>query len=471
MTRVISTTINGIKTYHISAETALPTQYGDKANRRIGTHAELKNRISFIQEFEFPNCSRIIQLTRDGLTLGVSGEYPPQIKIFDLADLSQTTNFFVKQIPTYFDFVSDDWSKLVSLRGDRKLDFYTKGGIYHTLNLPIRCRHFVYNRPTADLLLSSEDSQILRLNLELGHFVPSIPCCEQYGNFITVSDVHQLICCGYENGVIEFFDPRDKRSITAIKLESEVTRLCFDNTGLKLAVGLSNGKVSVFDIRSSTPQFSYSHRNQFPIHSISFHSNHKIISGDRRGCRIYNETDGTFYTSFETRSRMNNVISYPDSGLLFAAVDEEKIQAMLIPDLGPSPRWASFLDDLILDVEADAEERTPLYDDMKFITREELEKCGMEHLIKTSILKPYMHGFFVPRELYRMINNPTDVEEAISLMKKEKQAKKVAEQEKRIVQPRKAQQQNLGDLEITEFDSKRKAKKKKEMRKDPYYQN
>lgn len=472
MTRIISTTINNIKTYHITSESALPDQYGDKANRRIGKHSELKNQIKFIQEFEFSNCSQIIQQTNDGLNLAVSGTYPSQIKIYDLADLSQTTTYSLKEIPLYFNFITDDRSKIVVLRGDRKLDFYLKDGIcFHTEQLPCRCRHFWYNPSTADLLLASEDSKILKLNLFLGQYEEPIQCSHKYVNCVTVSKAHQLIACGYEEGAFEFFDPRDTTvSLGALKLKNEVTKLCFDDkSGIKMAAGCSDGSVLMFDIRSSTPQFTYKHRNQEPIHSLQFHTSGKIISGDKRGCRIYNE-DGSFYTSFDTNAAMNSLISYPNSGLLFATVDSPKIQAMLIPDLGPSPRWASYLDELILDVNAESEESTPLYDNMRFITREELEKCKMEHLINTSILKPYMHGFFIPIDFYRMIKNP-DTEEAINAVNKWKEEKRLKEKENSIVATRKAAKKDYDDLEKLETDSKRKARKKKEMRNDPYYQD
>lgn len=475
MTKIISTTVNNIKTYHITAEKALPSQYGSRANRRIATHSELKNRVNFIEGFEFENgCSRLIRLTRDTMTVGVSGEYPPQIKIFDLADLSQQTLFSVKRIPTQFEFLTDDWEKLASLRGDRKFDLFTKGGIYTTINLPIRCRTFSYNPPTADVIFATEDSQLLRLNLEKGHFVPSIPACSQNGNTISISDVHQLIACGFEDGQLEFYDPRDKRPIAAIELQNEVTKTTFDKTGLKIGIGLSSGDVSVFDIRSSKPLFKYSHRNETPINSLSFHTgsaDQMLISSDSRVVRIYDSNKGQFYTSFETKSAINDVTPFPNSGLIFAATDAERVQVMLIPELGPAPRFASFLDNLINDVETEEIEGTPIYDNMKFLTRDELEKYGGGHLVGSSVLKPYMHGFFIPRDLYRMIISSQSEDATFTeFVKRERISKKEAADAQKIVIPRKAAKKDLGDLAITEHDSKRKAKKKKQMINDPFYQ-
>jgi len=470
MTRVIATSVNGIKTYHITSESVLPDHYGARANRRIGTHSALKNRVDFIADFEFVGSSRQLCVSNDGLTVAVTGEYPPQIKIFDLVDLSQSTLFSLNGMPCHFQFVSDDWSKLVALRIDRKLDFFNKGGEFFTVPLPMKCRHFSYSKPTADIILASEESQLLRVNLELGQFMKPIPTTYGSANQVVISDVHQLIAAGFESGEIEFFDPRDKRSIVSVSLGNEVTKMAFDQTGFKLATGMSNGSVSIFDIRSSKPLYSYSHRNQSPINSIYFHPSHYVISGDKRGCRIHGSDDGKFFTSFETKYQMNSVVPFQSSGLLFATVESEKIQVMLIPELGPAPRWASFLDNIVTDVDAEKEEGMEMYQDMKFITRDDIEKFEMHHLIKSSVLKPYMHGFFIPRELYRLITDKSSSTEYGDYLKYVRDSKKEDKEKSSIQQIRSLPKKDNGDLEVSEYDSKRKAKKKKQQAQDPYYQ-
>ena len=41
-----------------------------------------------------------------------------------------------------------------------------------------------------------------------------------------------------------------------------------------------------------------------------------------------------------------------------------------------------------------------MYDDYKFVTRDELVSLGLESLIGTGMLKPYMHGFFIDAKLH-----------------------------------------------------------------------
>jgi len=68
------------------------------------------------------------------------------------------------------------------------------------------------------------------------------------------------------------------------------------------------------------------------------------------------------------------------------------------PSLGAAPRWCSFLENLTEEMEE--EQRPSMYDDYRFVTREELERLGMMHLVGTSMLRAYMHGFFVDNRLY-----------------------------------------------------------------------
>lgn len=41
-----------------------------------------------------------------------------------------------------------------------------------------------------------------------------------------------------------------------------------------------------------------------------------------------------------------------------------------------------------------------MYDDYKFLTKQELDELGLDHLIGTNLLRAYMHGFFIDMRLY-----------------------------------------------------------------------
>lgn len=80
----------------------------------------------------------------------------------------------------------------------------------------------------------------------------------------------------------------------------------------------------------------------------------------------------------------------PNTGLLFIANENTKIQTYYLPSLGPAPKWASFLDNLTEELEESNAET--VYDDYKFVTKHELVDLGLDHLIGTTLLRAYMHG-------------------------------------------------------------------------------
>jgi ribosome biogenesis protein ENP2 len=162
------------------------------------------------------------------------------------------------------------------------------------------------------------------------------------------------------------------------------------------------------------------------------------------------------------RSICNQSLTYQDCE---AAVDAVNVQVMMIPELGQAPRAFSFLDNLINDVEIADWDATPLYEDQKFVTRDDLEKFGMAHLLKASVLRPYMHGFFVPRELYRLIMDQGQETGDQEWMQHLKTAKQVQAERQRVVQRRKAPKTD----EAAEVPSKRQRKKQKEIARDSYY--
>ena len=46
---------------------------------------------------------------------------------------------------------------------------------------------------------------------------------------------------------------------------------------------------------------------------------------------------------------------------------------------------------------------TSLYDDFKFVTAVDLEKLQASHLIGSSMLKSYMHGYFMELKAYQKL--------------------------------------------------------------------
>jgi ribosome biogenesis protein ENP2 len=115
---------------------------------------------------------------------------------------------------------------------------------------------------------------------------------------------------------------------------------------------------------------------------------------------------------------------------MFLTANEGKQQhAFFIPQLGPAPRWCSFLDSVVEEMADDpndpnaysARRTGEVYDNYKFLTQPQLRDLNLDHLVgKTNLLRPYMHGYFVAQRLYeeaRLIANPSSWEERAKRVK------------------------------------------------------
>lgn len=69
-----------------------------------------------------------------------------------------------------------------------------------------------------------------------------------------------------------------------------------------------------------------------------------------------------------------------------------------VPAIGPAPKWCSYLESITEELEET--DQPAVYDDYKFLTKAQLEEIGLSHLIGTSMLRAYMHGYFMDVRLY-----------------------------------------------------------------------
>ncbi|KAJ3001107.1 UNVERIFIED_CONTAM: hypothetical protein HDU68_007059, partial [Siphonaria sp. JEL0065] len=188
---------------------------------------------------------------------------------------------------------------------------------------------------------------------------------------------------------------------------------------------------------------------------------------DSKVIRIWNKEDGKLFTAIEPPHDINDVCIPDDSGLVFVANEGVQIETFYVPQLGPAPKWCPFLDNLTEELEENPNGMT-LYDDYKFVTRKELSRLALDHLIGTNVLKAYMHGFFLDLRLYnkaKSIANPFEYEE----FKKKRIAEKLEKDKKtRIHASRKLPRVNAGlalrlskDEEVEEESDDDGSRKKK----------
>lgn len=269
-----------------------------KTQRTLG-HVEL------IQHWEFPEASLRIRTTPDGHHAMATGTYKPQIRVFDLDQLTmkferhtdqENVDFLVRRrrrrrsplarsagltrVPPSLcaQMLSDDWTKSLHLQSDRFVDLHTQGGIHHRTRIPHFGRALGYHTSSCDALIGATGSEVYRLNLEKGTFLN--PLEMQAGtagvNAVDINPRHGLWAFGTERGAeggcVEFFDPRARNRIGILSLPAEklrplttaatsefdykplaVTSLSSKLDGLSLAVGTSTGHTLLYDLRSPKP--------------------------------------------------------------------------------------------------------------------------------------------------------------------------------------------------------------------------
>lgn len=367
-----------------------------------------------------------------------------------------------------FVLLSTDYSKSLHLQTDRFLQFHTPQGCHYSTRIPRYGRDLVYNRRSTEAIIPSVgvnadgSGEVFRLNLEVGRFMKGFEVDVGGDDFTTLGggalqggvhagsvdtasiaeQSHNLMAFGTSIGTTEFWDPRSKNRIGILHLPLDqlgdnerhgVSAVQFHRSGLEIAMGTSNGLIYLYDLRSPVPLLKKDQGYGYPIQDIiylnsSIHTQNqstepKILSSDKRIIKIWDATNGAPWTSVEPTVDLNQVTWCPDSGMLLTANEGRQQHAFFIPQLGPAPKWCSFLDNLVEEMAEDpndpnafASQKTgEVYDNYKFLTVPQIRALNLDHLIgTTSLFRPYMHGYFVTQSLYeeaRLISKPEIWEE------------------------------------------------------------
>ncbi|EPE25480.1 Putative isomerase YbhE [Glarea lozoyensis ATCC 20868] len=433
---------NDVPVYTISgASTArpLPDWLARQRKRSLKNDPEYANRVELLQDFEFEEASACIRVSEDGEWVMSTGTYKPQIHTHYLPHLSLSFARHTTTLNHSFILLSSDYSKSLHLQTDRKLEFHTPGGCHYETRLPRYGRDLIYDKQSAEALVpavgvnADGSGEVYRLNLEVGRYMKPYQI-DVGGDDMTTSgggalqggintgsvncaaiaeDSHNLLAFGTSIGTVEFWDPRSKARVGILAgQEGEITALDFDRSGLSLATGSSEGLVQLFDLRRPVPILHKDQGYGYPIktlmHMTTSSQEKKILSADKRIIKLWDEADGKAWTSVEPAVDINSVAWCKQSGMILTANEGKQQHAFFIPQLGPAPRWCSFLDNMVEEMAEEAPAET--YDNYKFLTLPELKSLNLGHLVgTTNLLRPYMHGYFVASKLYeeaRLIANP-----------------------------------------------------------------
>ncbi|KAK2654321.1 hypothetical protein Ddye_014177 [Dipteronia dyeriana] len=483
-----STSINGVKMYSIfSQQRSVAAWIPPKKQRALRKDADYQRRVELIQDLWFETATTKIKATPDGEFLIASGIYPPQVKVYELRQLGLKFERHLDSEIIDFQVLSDDYSKLAFLCADRSVYLHAKYGKHYSLRIPRMGRDMAYDCWSCDLLCAASSPDLYRINLEQGRFLSSLNTQSPALNVVSRSKLHGLVACGGEDGAVECFDMRVRSSVGRINAvapagdnDQEVTALEFDESGgFLMAVGSSAGKVLIYDLRSSYPVRVKDHMYGSPILDIKWHhtlntERQKLITTDHHIVRIWDPETGEGMTSIEpTAGKINDICVFRDSGLMLLALDCSQIPSYFIPDLGPTPKWCSSMDNMTEELEDGGQ--TTIYDNYKFLTREELEKLNLTGLIGTNLLRAYMHGFFVDYRLYKKAKALVDPFAYESYQEDQKRRKLEEQRASRITLKRKLPKVNRGlaarileneddgteRKDADENENKKKSKKKK----------
>jgi ribosome biogenesis protein ENP2 len=443
---------NDVRIYHLTAGRSTPEWQQESRKRSLRYDETYRKRLELLQGLEFPTASTNVKFSADGQFLMSCGVYKPSIMMHELHQLSAKFQRHLDADVVQCQFLSEDYSKLVFLCSDRSVEFHAQFGRQHRTRIPRFGRDLAYHFPSCDLYVAGAGPEIYRLNLEQGRFLaPMTTASEEGNNTIGINPIFQLIGVGGENGVMETWDVRQRKSVGSLQIPANdegvsaqiSTFRFYEHDGLSLAVGTSDGRVLMYDLRRNQPLFTQEHHHGTPIVDLKFLSSTSnehamdrsfetslVSSCDSAGLRLWSKDSGALHTAWEVPFPLRDVAWSPASGLVVCAVDAPRLQAYYIPSLGKAPRWAAFLDNLTDELEESAQ--TTQYEDYEFVAAKDMEHLHLKHLIGTALARPHMHGYYLSSKL---------VEKARALVKpfslqdyqKEKIAAKLAkEQESRI---------------------------------------
>ncbi|KAJ9115526.1 hypothetical protein QFC22_005288 [Naganishia vaughanmartiniae] len=513
-------TVNGPSS---TSSSSLPTWLTTKVRTKKSTGKRQRTQhtlgqLELIQNFTFPQSAIKIKTTPDGDFAMGTGTYKPMIKVWDLNALTEKFTRVTDAENVDFVLLGQDWTKSLHLQGDRSLQLHTQGGLHYTLRLPTYGRCLAYHAPSCEVLVGATGREVFRFNLEEGRYMIPLKVGQRGGsgkgkekeedtdiegvNCIDVNPTHGLWSLGLEGATtnhIEFWDPRSRTALTSLHLpvssllptttsRSSVTKpfsitalKSHPTDGLSYAVGTSTGHTLLYDIRSAKP-FAVKDQGygealktvDWMLGSAAAGGNGgAVLSADSKVVKVWNKYDpSSNIFSLHPPAPLLHIHAIPHTGLLLASTDSPTPNAYYIPELGPAPKWASFLDGVTEELEDDADGVSGgtgvgkgAYADYKFVDREELDtyvvsafivpsmprrlitlfclvtaphSIGLTHLIGSPQLKPYMHGFFLSLPLYtkaRLIANPLSYTEHRDRLL----ATKLAEESESRIRAKKAQ--------------------------------
>jgi len=399
--------------YHLSEGKTLPEflEEARKKSKSLKNDQAYRRRAELLQDFHFTGASSRVKIAEGGQFLAASGAYPPEIKMFDVENMGMKFGRRLDAEVEDFLFLGPGYEKFVMGMSDRSIEFHSQFGKHFRVRVPKLPRALAYDWERTCLHVGVTGSEIYRLDLEEGCFVPPLTTSWAEGGVADLALVPRwpLLCAVGDGGALEAWDLRSDQSVARLAVtNAALTTLAVSQDGMRLTCGDTSGTVRTFDLRSHKPLCSRDLLNGLPVRALNMveaNSVHEelVAAADSSGVKIWRPTrgEGELFTAFDTPAPVNNLAFWPDSGLLLGAIEQPRVGAWFIPKLGVAPQWCSFLDAMTEEFEEKREDT--VYDDYRFITQSQVQQIGAGALVGTNMLKAHLHGFLIDNRLYRKL--------------------------------------------------------------------
>lgn len=415
MSLLVTTTVNNVKVFNVTPGKGIPAFLSKQERKNMQEAPTNKQRVDVLQDLTFPTLTTKARFSNDCQYFAACGCYPPMLRLYDLGNTGLKVQRNTDSEIIDFHFLSDDYQLMALVEADRNLEFHNKGGKLYKMRIPRPPRCSTFDCHTPQLIVGGVGGQIYRVDLQEGRFrtswdTPSLSqkliSSDAFGVNALVYSPETCLTFAADGHSLTTYDARTKGGVVSnIMLEDEGTAVAVDKTGLQIAVGTCESDIILYDIRSSHPLHQFTHHSDLPIREINFHtsySTYTLISADSRSIRMFRPEESTnkskLFCVIEPDVTINSFTVFPGSGLLMVPCEDMVINTFYVPDLGPSPAFAAFLDDLAADMSTNA--LTSSYEGLYFVTKEDLEKVGLDLVADSSLCIPYMHGFYINKALY-----------------------------------------------------------------------
>eukprot|EP00834_Sanchytrium_tribonematis_P006154 NODE_428_length_7645_cov_0.433740.p3 type:complete len:486 gc:universal NODE_428_length_7645_cov_0.433740:1545-3002(+) len=361
-------------------------------------------------------------LTLDGDHLYTCGTYPPKFSQFSLSKHSTLFSRHVQQDILKFNVLHG--SKYALLMSNRNIQFHTLSKCIYTTKLPGIATHMAYSQYYARLWFSG--SNLYSLDLNSGQFENTVNHHMDRINCMDYHPGHLMVAIGGKDS-LSLIDSRTMDVVASVDANS-LSACKFSIDGFHLATGDESGTVKVFDIRQYQPLSTIIHQYSSPIKEIKqIQSSTETYWGSLCEHQLKISCNGKIQCTIEPDFTLNDFVNIPNSGVFIIAGDSEELSTMYVPDIGPAPEFAAFMDQF---QDTNTTQSTE-YEHYKFITKPELRRLGLDQFIGSDLLKPVMHGYYCHHRLidtakhvmldyagYRQRELESKVEEKLSETKK-----------------------------------------------------